>query len=195
MLLEAVGASATPFVPIPFVDDMLLSRVLRRVAKKVLARHGIAPDPLAKEIVNAYVKEGSPSTAESVVTGAVRFVVRKVAVVMDVKKSHDVFGESIALALALDIAAENGALKPESAVHLGGAIHRALQRIGSGPLEGLVRAGRDAWAKRNVKDEDAKSEGAMAQIAEAIGGEVDKTREAIDAALRYEWHAPPSVPR
>jgi hypothetical protein len=189
VLLEAVGASATPFVPIPFVDDMLLSRVLRRVAKKVLARHGIAPDPLAKQIVNAYVEAGSPSTAESVVTGAVRFVVRKVAVVMDVKKSHDVFGESIALALALDLAAENGAVKPENAVYLGGALYRALQRIGSGPIEGLIRAGRDAWSKGPSED---KSEGRMAQLAEAIGAEVDKTRDLIDSALRYEWKGGPS---
>lgn len=186
VLLEAVGASATPFVPIPFVDDMLLARVLRRVAAKSLTRHGIAADPLAKTIVDAYVKTGSPSTGESIVTGAVRFVVRKVAVVMDVKKSHDVFGESIALALVVDIAAENGLVTPENAEILGAAMYRALQRIGSGPIEGLIRAGQEAWTKRNMKDGDGDA-GRLAQIAEAIGAEVDKARGHIDAALRYEW--------
>lgn len=187
VLLEAVGASATPFVPIPFVDDMLLARVLRRVATKALTRHGIAADPLAKTIVDAYVKTGSPSTGESIVTGAVRFVVRKVAVVMDVKKSHDVFGESIALALAVDIAAENGLVDPANAEVLGAAMYRALQRVGSGPIEGLIRAGQEAWSKRNVPEEREQDAGRLAQIAEAIGGEVDKARGHIDAALRYEW--------
>lgn len=184
VLLEAVGASATPFVPIPFVDDMILARILQRVAKKVLARHGIAADPLAKAIVKAYVKEGAPSTAESIVTGAVRFVVRKVAVVMDVKKSHDVFGESIALALAVDVAAEHGRASEAEATALGGAIHRALSRVGAGPIDGLVRAGREAWAKSGAS---AEGEGRFAVIAEAIGAEVDKARAHIEQALGWEW--------
>ena len=55
---ESFGASATPFVPVPFVDDWMLSRLLRRIAGKVLARHGVtvAARELPKKIVDAYVE-------------------------------------------------------------------------------------------------------------------------------------------
>ncbi len=183
VLLEAVGASATPFVPVPFVDDMLLARVLRRVAKKVLVKHGIAPDPTAKALVNAYVDAGAAGVGASILTAGVRFVVRKVAVVMDVKKSHDVFGEAIALALAVDAAASAGVITPASAAEAGATIHRALGRVGSGPIEGLVRAGREAWTRSGAD----KSASRMEHVAEAIGVEVDRAREHIEAALDFEW--------
>lgn len=208
VLIEAFGASATPFVPVPFVDDMLLSRLLRRIAKKVLERHGITAKELPKTIADAYMEAGSPSTGESIMKAGVRFVVRKVAVVMDVKKSHDVFGEAIALALALDVAAENRIVDEVHGKYLGAAIYRALQRVGAGPIEALVRVGREAWAKsKDAKGENAdkaapKAEGAaapaegaeaapdasrMAVIAEALGGEIEKVRVNVDHALRWEW--------
>ena len=63
VLVEAFGASATPFVPVPFVDDYLVARLLRRIAGKVLARHDVVSPELARAIVVAYVKEGSPPLA------------------------------------------------------------------------------------------------------------------------------------
>ena len=69
---------------------------------------GSARRTLPESIVDAYVKEGASSLGKSIVVGAASFVVRKVAIVLDVKKSYDVFGESIAFALALDLAAANG---------------------------------------------------------------------------------------
>jgi hypothetical protein len=32
VLLEALGSSATPFVPVPFLDDWLVARLLLRIA-------------------------------------------------------------------------------------------------------------------------------------------------------------------
>lgn len=180
VLVEAFGASATPFVPVPFVDDWMLARLLRRIAGKVLARHPGDHGELAKKITDAYVKTGSPSVAGSIASTAARFVVRKLAVVMDVKKSHDVFGESIAYALALDMAVRNGWATDAAAAHLGAAIYRSLQVVGSGAIEGLVRAGRDAIARGISKD----------QVGDAIGREVEKLRDQLDPVLRYEIHRP-----
>jgi len=61
-----------------------------------------------KVMVDSYIEAGQDPLAQRAVVGAARFVVRKLAVVLDVKKSHDVFGETIALALAVDVAMENG---------------------------------------------------------------------------------------
>jgi len=185
VLTLAFGASATPFVPVPFLDDVILGRLLRRIAGKVLARHGVHDAEIAKTIADAYVEAGSPSTGASIVTGAIRFVVRKVAVVMDVKKSHDVFGQSIALALALDVAAERGVVNASSAAPLGAAIHRALERVGSGPLDALVRASREAFAAAGSPPPENATR--LGQLANAIGVEVDRAREHIEAALGYEW--------
>ena len=172
VLIEAFGASATPFVPVPFVDAWMLARVLRRIARKVLARHGLSSPVIARSVVDGYVKEGAAPLVKSLAVGALRFVARKVAIVLDVKKSHDVFGESIAFALALDIGAENGWADEAGAAALGGAIERTLRSVGSGALEGLMRAARGAW-ERGV-------------VGEAIGVEVDKIRDQLEPALRHE---------
>lgn len=186
VLIEAFGASATPFVPVPFVDDWMLARLLRRIAGKVLARRGIPSLELAEAIVDAYVKEGASPLGRSILIGAARFVVRKVAVVLDVKKSHDVFGESIAFALALDIAVENGWVTPAGAAWLGAAIYRALVATSSGALEGLMRAGREAFARAPGAD------GQRAGIADAIGGEVEKLRDQLGPALRHAMETGPT---
>ncbi|MBX3190897.1 MAG: hypothetical protein KF819_28135 [Labilithrix sp.] len=189
MLIEAFGASATPFVPVPFVDDWMHARVLRRIASKALEpwhhprEDGVTREILAKTIADAYVEAGSPPLAKSIVVGAARFVVRKVAVVLDVLKSHDVFGRAIAFALALDIAAERAWIDHARAKPLGAAIHRALARIGSGPLEALARAGKEAMTKMDGAPEGATR---MGMLAEALAGEVDKLRGHIDSALTYE---------
>ena len=173
VLLEAFGASATPFVPVPFVDDWMFARLLRRIAGKVLARYGVDSPVLAKAIVDAYVKAGASRLATSILVGAARFVVRKVAVVLDVKKSHDVFGESIAFAIALDVASERKWIH-DDADALGGAMHRAVAASASGALEGLVRAGREAFAAGG------------GPFAGALGDEVDKLREQLRQALELE---------
>ena len=177
VLVEAFGASATPFVPVPFVDDWMLARVLQRIAGKVMARHGLDSPSLPRAIVDGYVKEGATPLAKSILVGAARFVVRKVAIVLDVKKSHDVFGESIAFALALDIGAVNGWAHDAGAARLGGAIHRSLAVVGSGALEALMRAGREAVA------------GGQLQIGDAIGREIEQIRAQIEPVLRRELPA------
>jgi hypothetical protein len=179
VLIEAFGASATPFVPVPFVDDFLHERLLRRVAVKVLERHGLAAGNLPNDVVAAYVRAGAAPLASSIAIGAARFIVRKVAIVLDVKKSHDVFGQAIAFALGLDIAASEGWLDARGAKCVGAALHRALEIVSSGALEGLGRAGREAYAS-----------GGMNKLADAIGVEVEKTRAQLHGVLRDELMRP-----
>jgi hypothetical protein len=144
----------------------------------VLARHALGTPALAIAIVDAYVKEGAPPLVKSVLVGAVRFVARKVAVVLDVKKSHDVFGESIAFALTLDIGAAGGAAHGAGAGRLGAAIYRTLQIVGSAPLEAFVRAGREAYSR-----------GEMDKLAGVVGREVDAIRDRLEPVLRQEMTA------
>lgn len=177
VLLEAFGASATPFVPVPFVDDWMHARILKRIAVKVLIPHGLGSPSLPGAIVDAYVKEGASSLRASIVVGAARFVLRKVAIVLDVKKSYDVFGESIAFALALDVGASRGWAHDSGAARLGGAIHRSLRLVGSGAIEALVRAAREAGA------------GGQVPLGGAIGQEVSKIRGQLEPVLRRELGA------
>jgi hypothetical protein len=180
VLLEAFGASATPFVPVPFVDDWMVARLLRRIAAKVLVRHGLtSPAELPKVIVDAYFAAGSSSMARSVAVGAARFVVRKLAIILDVKKSYDVFGQSIVFALALDSAARHGWLHEASAERVGAAIHQTLNVVGSGAIESLGRAGRDAFKR-----------GGASGLADAIGAEVDRTRALLEPVLRNALRVP-----
>jgi len=190
VLVEAFGASATPFVPVPFLDDYLHARLLRRIAVKVLARHGLGAASLPKSIVDGYVKEGASSFGKSIVVGAARFIVRKVAIVLDVKKSYDVFGEAIAFALALDLAAENGWVHDRAAARVGGAIHRTLQSVGSGALEALVRAVRETVGQAAGGGRGGPSgDPATAGLGPAIGAEIEKIRLQLQPIMRRELPA------
>jgi hypothetical protein len=190
VLAEAFGASATPFVPVPFVDDYLHARLLRRIAIKVLARHGLGAPALAKEIVDGYVKEGAPSLAKSIVVGAARFVVRKVAIVLDVKKSYDVFGEALAFALAVDLAASSGWVHERAAFRVGGAIHRALQSVGSGAVEALVRAVRETVGQVTGGGGGAAGgSGTGAGLGAAIGHQIDEITRQLEPLLRQDLPA------
>jgi hypothetical protein len=215
VLMEAVGSSVTPFVPLPFVDDYLLARVLRRIARKVMERTGRAPDEtpgggsrgsaaggtrydaLAKSIVEGYVSAGDTGVGEKAIVAATRFVMRKVAVVLDVKRSHDVFGESIAFALALDTAVRASAVNPATAGTIGEAIYRATQSVGSAALELLTRAGREAFTEAPsviVRDgaplsgtrDSGPDSSRFARVGSAIGRQVDETRKHLDHLMKYE---------
>ena len=191
VLIEAVGSSITPFVPVPFVDDYLFARLLRRIARKVVERAGLTGGaPVAKAIVEGYVRAGASGLGERALTAAARFVVRKVAVVLDVKRSHDVFGEAIAFALALDVALELDAVTASTASRVGGAIYRARESVGSAALEVITRAGRQAFAAAEAGETDGSDGSRVARVAEAIGQQVDAARGQLDHLMRYELARP-----
>jgi hypothetical protein len=173
----AVGSSLTPWVPVPFVDDWIYERLLRRIARKVMERGGISEADLgAGRIAEVYLKAGDPSFGVKAATTLARFVVRKVAVVLDVKKTHDVFGESIAFALALDSAVVRGVVNPHNGEAVGSAIHRSMQVVGSGLVDAMTRAGREAFAGGKPHE----------RVVEAIGKHVDDVYEHLDRAMRAE---------
>lgn len=196
VLVEAVGSSMTPFVPVPFVDDYLLERLLRRITRKVIERGGQhVTKHVAKEIVAGYIRAGESSLGVRAFAAAARFVVRKVAVVLDVKKSHDVFGEAIAFALALDVAVEMRAVHHTTALAVGRAIHRATQSVGSAAVELITRAGRDAFdvgsaqsseGAAKTASEGAPESGRFARVSEAVGKQVDEAHARLDRLMRYE---------
>jgi hypothetical protein len=186
VLVEALGSSATPFVPVPFVDEWIFARLLRRIAKKVLARRARPTDAAwITALVASYTDSGTAPLGQRAFVGAARFVIRKVAVVLDVKKSHDVFGEAIAFAVALDLAAAGGwtdALDPRA---LGAAIHRTVSAVGSGLVDTVTRAGRSAWSNPANDAGDTR----LARIAAEIAREIDLGRDALNAALHRELRA------
>lgn len=183
-LVEALGSSVTPFVPLPLVDDWIVRRLLRRVAKKTTARHGVTdPAPVARRIVKGYVRAGKAGWLSSIANVTTRFVVRKVAVALDVKKSHDVFSEVIAFALALEIAAERGwhfTVEPEK---LGGACLRAVRGAGGGLTDAIGKAGRAAFSGNGTEGSR------VARATEAIAQELDARRSALGDALERELPA------
>lgn len=173
----AVGSSLTPWVPVPFVDDWILERLLRRIARKVMERGGISePAPLAPAIAGAYLRAGDSSFGVKAATTLVRFAVRKVAIVLDVKKTHDVFGEAIAFAMALDSAVVRAVVTPVNGDAVGLAIHRSMLTVGSGLLDAMTRAGREAFAGGKPHE----------RVVEAIGKHVDDAYEHLDRAMRQE---------
>lgn len=118
VVVEAFGSSASVFVPLPFLDDWILARLFERVAAKIVARRQKnVPAYYTKTMVHAYLKAGEPTTKMWVLGKMARFALRKVSVVLDAKRSHDVFGETIAFAVAFDCVAERGWLDPLHGQH------------------------------------------------------------------------------
>jgi hypothetical protein len=183
VLVEAVGSSVTPFVPLPFVDDFIFGRLLRRIARKVIARRTTAPsDALVKALVEGYTRAGEAPLGEKAAVAAARFIIRKVAVVLDVKKSHDVFGEAIAFALALDVAVERGALREETADRIGGVVFRAVRGVGGGAIEVLAQSVKSSFTASATDAEASR----FARISQAVGQRVDETRSLLERAMHYE---------
>lgn len=173
----AVGSSLTPWVPVPFVDDWIYERLLRRIARKVMERGGISDAArLAPAIAAAYLRAGDPSFGAKAATTLVRFVVRKVALVLDVKRTHDVFGEAIAFAMALDAAVARGAVRPEGGEAVGAAIHRSMQAVGSGLIDAMTRAGREAFAGGRPQE----------RVVAAIGEHLDEVYAHLSRAMQHE---------
>lgn len=187
VLLEALGSSATPFVPVPWVDDWLVARLLRRIAKKVLLRHGLEPaKPVVKALADGFLGAGQEPLATRAAVGAVRFVVRKVAVVLDVKKSHDVFGEAIAFALALDTAILRGALDVASPYEIGALIHRSVGAAGSAAIEGLAGAVRRAFEGQAGPGDRASNQTRAARVSDAVGTQIDDAYARLQSAVDHE---------
>ncbi len=192
VLAEAVGSTITPFVPVPFVDDYLFARLLRRIARKVLERGGRMDDRLEKAVVDGYVEAGATGLGEKALMAATRFVIRKVAIVLDVKRSHDVFGESIVFALALDSAVAAGAVNIDTAHALGAAIYRSTKSVGAAAVEHLTRAAREAFAGAQPSSAEVEARGAapdssrFARVATAIRRQVEETRRQLDHLMEYE---------
>ena len=171
----AIGSSLTPWVPVPFVDDWILERLLRRVARKVMERGGISGD--AKRIASSFLQTGDPSFGVKAATTLARFVVRKVAVVLDVKKTHDVFGEAIAFAMALDSAVVRKVVHPHNGEAVGAAIYRSMQMVGgTGLLDAMTRAGREAFAGGKPQE----------RVVESIGKHLDEVYAHLDRAMQTE---------
>ncbi len=190
VLLETIGATATPWIPIPFVDDWFLSRFLERITRKVLARNAATvPEntpQLHDAIVAGYTSEGSSSLAVFAIVSLGRFLVRKLAVVLDVKKSHDLFGESIAYALALDVAARKRLVHPLTARLLGRAIFRAVQGTGKGLVQSIARASQGVFASKKDAGDASRRE----RFAASIAGDLAKARAELAAAVEREMKAP-----
>jgi len=183
VLVEAVGSSMTPLLPLPFLDDYLFGRLLRRITRKVIERAKQPVDePVVKAVVDAYLRAGDSGLHQRALTAAARFVIRKVALVLDVKRSHDAFGEAIAFALALDVVVQLEALSSGTAARIGAAIQRATQAVGSAALEVITRAGREAFKASEGVEQSSR----LARVAGAIGKQVDVASAHLDRRMRHE---------
>ena len=184
VLVEALGSSVTPFIPLPFVDDWIFEGLLRRIVHKVAPAEG----SVEAAVVAGYVRAGASPMHTKALTAAVRFVIRKVAVILDVKKGHDVFGEAIAFAFALDIAVAEGRLASADAAgaaEVGAAMYRSTQSLGSAAIEVVTRAVRTAIGKTA-----GEASSGLARTSEAIGAQVDAAYARLSHLMAYELSRP-----
>lgn len=105
IVLHALLAGLTPLVPVPFVDDVLQARVMRRLVATLAALHDLPLAPadvrtLADPPGTSWIKDA----ARSVVMMPVRFVLRRIFVLLTGKRVIDLASESWHRGYLVDLA-------------------------------------------------------------------------------------------
>jgi len=166
LLLEALGASADAVRPVPFVDDWMQARLLRRVrgegARSPRARVGHVA---ARDSCDAYVKEGASGSATFDRRGAARFIGEKSRSSSSEEELRGV-RESIAFAIALDVGAARGWAHDtgaaRSAVRCTGRYVssarrvRSARRAGKDAAQGAQGGGSCSWGRPSVGNDQIR---------------------------------------
>lgn len=113
IVLHALLAGLTPLVPVPFVDDVLRARVMRRLVATLAALHDL---PCAPEAVRTLADPEGTSwikdAARSVAMMPIRFVLGRIFLLLTGKRVVDLASESWHRGYLVDLAFAEGLCAP-----------------------------------------------------------------------------------
>lgn len=87
---HSVVAGLCPLIPVPFVDDMIIRRITRRMHTRLFAAHGLTLSPAGAKALSAAPTGWVRGAATTVAWMPVRRLLRKAVIVMAVKDCADV---------------------------------------------------------------------------------------------------------
>lgn len=201
-----------PLIPVPFVDDMLIKRVHKRMVRKICAQHDIHLNDDSLELL--IVKESSlfSSAAKAVLWWPVKKVLRKLILVWAIKGCADVaaslYHEGWLLARALEqgyVEIEPLRAQDEQAIkRLRDAILAAHDKVDPSLIrqsmrsvfsvsQELITSAVSALKEAVNKDDLGQAQGDLKPITTRIEQEIDRSwsdDEALDEALKLSLKTP-----
>ena len=146
VLKYSVLAGATPLIPVPFLDDIVLARVEKAMVAAIFAGHG---HTLNDQEVEALVKE-PPSGCfllgcfSKAILWPIKKIIRKVLFVLEIKRATDIASFTLTRGFLLDAALRNGWWSPdgspEKVERLGQTVMEVAHQAETSPMAGAVRA-------------------------------------------------------
>ena len=190
----AALAGICPLIPIPFVDDMIVRRIHRRLCQKLAERSGF---DLSKE------------AAKSIVLWPVKKIIRKVVYVLAIKSCADVataiFHDGWLFARALEQKyVDHDALArgdKETLLHLRDGIVEARDRVDPNSTRQIMQTafgvGREVFDTilSAIRHAWRDAEGAREDRVDAVIGEVSELTRRIEDELRKHWSLGPELDR
>jgi hypothetical protein len=129
LALHTLLAALTPFIPLPFVDDIARNLIMRRLVRALARSHGVT---LGDEDVRLLADERGGSVLRGLVKGALlapfKFILRKLVVILTGKRVVELASETYHRAFLLDRAFANRWCAP-AGPHALSKVREALDEV------------------------------------------------------------------
>jgi hypothetical protein len=140
ILRHSVLSALALLIPVPFVDDMVVDYVRRRLVRRLADERGV---PLSEEDVRTLADDASkgclPGCLGTVVLYPIKKIFRQIFFFLEWKKAADLVSTVYHRGVLLDWAMEQGRVGPKSAADVRAAIDAVLAETPVGPVEVAVR--------------------------------------------------------
>ncbi|MGE0490642.1 MAG: hypothetical protein AB7S38_15665 [Vulcanimicrobiota bacterium] len=207
VLKYAVLAGATPLIPVPFLDDIVLARVERAMVSAIFGSHGHTLNDQELEVL---VKE-PPSGClvlgcfTKAILWPIKKIVRKLLFVLEIKRATDIASFTLTRGFLLDAALRNNWWTPDGsaakAEQLGQSVMEVARQAETSPMAGAVRATFQGMRKtlaevgslfgRLLGARKQPDEPAIAQALEEVQVEEEKEVQSLVSRLRASLEALP----
>lgn len=139
IVFYATLAALTSFVPLPFLDDFLEQQVRLRLLRRLMVVHHVSSgndraQRAARRSRQARLFKLSRKTAILPVRRLLRRTLLKTFLLLDVKRSVDIFGDVYHQGTLFDHAMAQGWFETVSAEQLRDAVQRVCSRAGTSPV-------------------------------------------------------------
>jgi hypothetical protein len=135
---HAVLTGLTPLIPVPFIDDVIYSYVMRSLVRRIAASH---KHELTEHDVRVLASQPGGCGLGCVATLLIypfKKVLRKILYFLEWKRATDVISRTYCEGYLLDEAVKEGWLESHNASRVREAINAVLVRTNTSPIKGAV---------------------------------------------------------
>jgi hypothetical protein len=179
LLTHAVLVALAPLIPLPFVDDWVRGHLERRMVRALAQERGRQlSDDDARTLMD---EDGSlvSGLAEKAVKLPLKFLLRKVFYVLEIKRATDIASRAYHRGYLVDLALREGYFAARTAKEIRVGLDAACKSVPIGPVEHAVR-----FAFENSSDVLEGTAGELQRLVQrALRGSGPHAREQVTGAV------------